>query len=171
MGVRLSVYINEIKRYRLQYRQTYRATVYLQLRFSVFKYFSLYKEAAILIRSHSAFLKRRQGSIRKSTEKTADEAKIYYAQLNPKSGELDSDELEAVSGGGCNDSDDSGSNVKDVVTLYNEVSGLACPKCGQLNCWTLTTVNYYNNGINYWKCNYCGKEVMTLNSENNSILH
>ena len=106
-----------------------------------------------------------------NVEMTADEAKTYFAQLNPKSGELDSDELEAVSGGGCNDSDDSGSNVKDVVTLYNEVSGLACPKCGQLNCWTLTTVNYHNNGINYWKCNYCGKEVMTLNSENNSILH
>ena len=106
-----------------------------------------------------------------NVEMTADEAKTYFAQINPKSGELDSDELEAVSGGGCNDSDDSGSNVKDVVTLYNEVSGLACPKCGQLNCWTLTTANYYNNGINYWKCNYCAKEVMTLNSENNSILH
>jgi predicted ribosomally synthesized peptide with nif11-like leader len=103
-------------------------------------------------------------------EMTADEAKTYFAQLNPKSGELNEDDLDLVSGG-CNDSDDSGSNVKDVVTLYNEVSGLACPKCGKLNCWTLTTVNYYNNGINYWKCNYCAKEVMTLNSENNSILH
>ena len=60
-----------------------------------------------------------------NVEMTADEAKSYFAQLNPKSGELDSDELEAVSGGGCNDSDDSGSNVKDVVTLYNEVSGLS----------------------------------------------
>ena len=29
-------------------------------------------------------------------EMTADEAKSYFAQLNPKSGELDSDELEAV---------------------------------------------------------------------------
>ena len=105
-----------------------------------------------------------------NVEMTADEAKIYYAQLNPKSGELDNDELETVVGG-CGGSKDSGGDVKDVVTLYNEVSGLACPKCGQLNCWTLTTANYYNNGINYWKCNYCGKEVMTLNSENNSILH
>ena len=103
-------------------------------------------------------------------EMTADEAKIYYAQLNPKSGELDNDELETVVGG-CGDSKDSGGDVKDVVTLYNEVSGLACPKCGKLNCWTLTTVNYHNNGINYWKCNYCEKEVMTLNSENNRILH
>ena len=104
-------------------------------------------------------------------EMTADEAAIYFAQLNPKSGELDADELEAVAGGGCGSSKDSGKTVKDPATLYNEVSGLACPKCGQLNCWTLTTINYYNNGINYWKCKFCEKEVMTLDSENNQFLH
>ena len=32
-------------------------------------------------------------------EMTADEAKSYFAQLNPKSGELDDDLLEGVSGG------------------------------------------------------------------------
>ena len=32
-------------------------------------------------------------------EITADEAKIYYAQLNPKSGELNDDDLDLVSGG------------------------------------------------------------------------
>ena len=104
-------------------------------------------------------------------EMTAEEAATYFTQLNPKSGELNADELEAVTGGGCGGSKDSGTVVKDPITLYNEVSGLACPKCGQLNCWTLTTMNYCNNGINYWKCNFCGKEVMTLNSENNAYLH
>ena len=34
-------------------------------------------------------------------EMTDEEAKIYYAQLNPKAGELDDDELETISGGGC----------------------------------------------------------------------
>ena len=36
-------------------------------------------------------------------EMTADEAATYFAQLNPKSGELDDDELDAVAGGGCSD--------------------------------------------------------------------
>ena len=34
-------------------------------------------------------------------EMTADEAATYFAQLNPKSGELDDDDLDNVSGG-CN---------------------------------------------------------------------
>lgn len=34
-----------------------------------------------------------------------DEAKTYFEQLNPKCGELDDDELDNVSGGGCNGSD------------------------------------------------------------------
>ena len=36
-------------------------------------------------------------------EMTADEAATYFAQLNPKSGELNDDELDAVAGGGCGD--------------------------------------------------------------------
>ena len=34
-----------------------------------------------------------------NVEMTADEAKTYFAQLNPKSGELDDDDLDAVAGG------------------------------------------------------------------------
>ena len=34
-------------------------------------------------------------------EMTAEEAKTYFAQLGPKSGELNDDDLDAVSGGGC----------------------------------------------------------------------
>lgn len=34
-------------------------------------------------------------------ELTAEEAKAYFEMLNPKTGELSDDELDAVSGGGC----------------------------------------------------------------------
>ena len=50
-------------------------------------------------------------------EMTVDEAKTYFAQLNPKSGELDDDELDAVAGGGCQ----SGSSGRTVVS-----SGCEC---------------------------------------------
>ena len=36
-----------------------------------------------------------------NVEMTADAAATYFAQLNPKSGELDDDELDAVAGGAC----------------------------------------------------------------------
>ena len=43
-----------------------------------------------------------------NVEMTADEAKTYFAQLNPKSGELNDDDLYAVAGGasGCSEEDD-----------------------------------------------------------------
>ncbi len=37
-------------------------------------------------------------------EMTAEEATAFFAQLNPKAGELADDELDGVSGGGCGDS-------------------------------------------------------------------
>lgn len=36
-------------------------------------------------------------------EMNEEEAKTYFAQLNPKSGELDDDDLDNVAGGGCGD--------------------------------------------------------------------
>ena len=61
---------------------------------------------------------------------TADEAATYFAQLNPKSGELDDDDLETIAGGGCNsDQIKSGDRVR-VIT------GDRCSKCG-------TTVGKY----------------------------
>ena len=50
-------------------------------------------------------------------EMTADEAKTYFAQLNPKSGELDDDDLDNVAGG-CGDPETPGEpkfNVGDQV--------------------------------------------------------
>ena len=46
----------------------------------------------------------------------AEEAAAYFAQLNPKGGELDDDDLDAVAGGGCESS-----SGKTVVT-----SGCSC---------------------------------------------
>ena len=44
-----------------------------------------------------------------NVEMTEEEAKTYFAQLSPKSGELDDDDLDAVAGGagGCGDSTNS----------------------------------------------------------------
>ena len=58
-------------------------------------------------------------------EMTADEAKTYFAQLNPKSGELDDDDLDAVAGGAC-------ANSTSDVTVGSKVrviNGYKCPKC------------------------------------------
>ena len=38
-----------------------------------------------------------------NVEMTANEAKTFFEQMNPKSGELDDDELDTVAGGGCDD--------------------------------------------------------------------
>ena len=59
-------------------------------------------------------------------EMTADEAATYFAQLNPKSGELDDDDLDAVAGGACSANDDK-LNIGDIVRV---ISGQTCPNCG-----------------------------------------
>ena len=56
---------------------------------------------------------------------TADEAATYFAQLNPKSGELGDDELDAVAGGACSSSDSSSNG-----TIVNVINGAKCPGCG-----------------------------------------
>ena len=53
-------------------------------------------------------------------EMTPDEAATYFAQLNPKSGELNDDDLDNVAGGACSNK---GQRVR--VT-----SGETCKKCG-----------------------------------------
>ena len=64
-----------------------------------------------------------------NVEMTADEAKTCFAQLNPKSGELDDDDLDAVAGGACSGSDNDNSNVA-VGDKVRVISGETCPKCG-----------------------------------------
>ena len=57
---------------------------------------------------------------------TADEAKTYFAQLNPKSGELDDDDLDNVAGGACERVDESPLIGK----IVRVTSGQTCKKCG-----------------------------------------
>ena len=59
---------------------------------------------------------------------TAEEAATYFAQLNPKSGELDDDDLDSVAGGKC----DSGkpSHGLSNGTLVRVITGSTCRKCG-----------------------------------------
>ena len=57
-------------------------------------------------------------------EMTADEAAAYFAQLNPKSGELDDDDLDNVAGGACGVGDSSNRPSVRVT------SGATCPICG-----------------------------------------
>ena len=56
---------------------------------------------------------------------TADEAATYFAQLNPKSGELSDDDLDNVAGGAC-----ATVNYPQQGTNIRVTSGQICPKCG-----------------------------------------
>ena len=44
---------------------------------------------------------------------TLEDASVYFAQLHPASGELSDDELNAVSGGGCNNSSEEDEDYED----------------------------------------------------------
>ena len=58
-------------------------------------------------------------------EMTADEAATYFAQLNPKSGELEDDDLDSVAGGACN-----GSSSSTNQNLVRVINGKSCSGCG-----------------------------------------
>ena len=60
-----------------------------------------------------------------NVEMSADEATIYFAQLNPTSGELSDDDLDNVAGGGCNDIMEKGCHSDVQITGSH-----SCPKCG-----------------------------------------
>ena len=59
-----------------------------------------------------------------SVEITAEEAKTYFAQLSPKSGELGDDDLDSVAGGAC------GSSNSSSQTIVNVINGKKCSGCG-----------------------------------------
>ena len=87
-------------------------------------------------------------------EMRADEAATCFAQLNPKSGALDDDDLDNVAGGACNGSDE-GSSVLDI-----------CPTCN----------GALNNGIGSGDtmrltCTACGAEFTAYAREGFSVLH
>ena len=93
-------------------------------------------------------------------EMTADEAATYFAQLNPKSGELGDDDLDAVAGGACGNKPTPKFAVGDHVIergLYNCDGGLF-GNC-QSRYWVVEAfMDYADHGIHYrCSCPDCGK--------------
>ena len=93
-----------------------------------------------------------------NVEMTADEAKTYFAQLNPTSGELNDDDLDSVAGGACSTIDDAKSKV----------ANLACPQCGAVGKFTHN--HSYVDG-HWWACRSCLAECWTEDAEGNSVMH
>ena len=62
-----------------------------------------------------------------AVELTPAEAATYFAQLNPVTGELSDDDLDAVSGGACAGGDNQPIKDGDAVRVIN---GKTCPNCG-----------------------------------------
>ena len=96
-----------------------------------------------------------------NVEMTADEAKTYFAQLGPKSGELN-DDLDAVAGGGCNDGERQRENEDKVIHT------IVCPKCGVLGNWS---VYHTCQGGYVWECNVCKVRGVLEESDNYSVMH
>lgn len=77
-----------------------------------------------------------------NVEMTFDEAETCFAQLNPKSGELDDDDLDNVAGGACGYAKDGRKIVEPKSRCH---TGFSCKNgCGH-------NVNYAE-----YKCNVCG---------------
>ena len=86
-------------------------------------------------------------------EITADEAKTYFAQLNPTDGELDDSELEAVAGGtGCIKQFFGKKDFVQVKMLNKE-----CPNCD--GPWAEIVTGY--NVANRLRCSMCRYELGT----------
>lgn len=96
-------------------------------------------------------------------EMTEEEAKAYYAQLHPVSGEIADDELENVSGGGCAamgiaTSHENLVNVGAKVRLHwtENLSNSYSSKCSQ--CKSNDIFILVEKGEPFWKfqCSECG---------------
>ena len=96
-----------------------------------------------------------------NVEMTADEAKTYFAQLNPKSGELDDDDLDAVAGGAC-------ARTEQARDAQDAVSSMPCPRCGAVGEWAV--LHKLKDCTDFY-CANCKVIVWTYAEENNSILH
>ena len=96
-----------------------------------------------------------------NVEMTADEAKTYFAQLGPKSGELDDDDLDAVAGGAC-------ARTGQANNAQDAVNNMPCPRCGTVGDWAL--LHKFKDNTDFY-CANCKVIVWTKAEENNSILH
>ena len=94
-------------------------------------------------------------------EMTADEASTYFAQLNPRSGELDDDDLDNVAGGAC-------ARTEQARDAQDAVSSMPCPRCGAVGDWAV--LHKLKDCTDFY-CANCKVIVWTKAEENNSILH
>ena len=94
-------------------------------------------------------------------EMTEDEAATYFAQLNPTSGELSDDDLDAVAGGAC-------ARTEQANNAQDAVSNMPCPRCGAVGEWAL--LHKFKDNTDFY-CANCKVIVWTYAEENNSILH
>ena len=94
-------------------------------------------------------------------EMTADEAATCFAQLNPKSGELNDDDLDAVAGGAC-------ARTEQARDAQDAVSSMPCPRCGAIGDWAV--LHKLKDCTDFY-CANCKVIVWTKAEENNSILH
>ena len=93
----------------------------------------------------------------KGVEMTADEASTYFAQLNPKSGELDDDDLDTVAGGACADSNNNDNPAVGVGDTVQITSEAACPTCGgKIGIVRQRKLRFYIG------CNKCDKKICDL---------
>jgi len=84
-------------------------------------------------------------------EMTEDEAKTYFAQLNPKSGELDDDDLDNVSGGSCYAGDG-----RMIVTLGYVCPEITLPRSRCPNCNTSFMIR---DTLNCVDCSTCKRQL------------
>ena len=83
---------------------------------------------------------------------TADEAKTYFAQLNPESGALSNDELDCVSGGGCGDD-------LPLYRNYTMVQEFFCTSCFRVYPASSCKVIHYEAQDDVAYCPDCKGEV------------
>ena len=86
-------------------------------------------------------------------EMTADEAATYFAQLNPKSGELSDDDLDNVSGGGCSDD-------PPLYRNYTMVHEFFCTNCFRVYPASKCKVMHFDNKDDVAYCPDCQGEVL-----------
>ena len=96
-------------------------------------------------------------------EMTADEAATYFVQLNPKSGELDDDDLDAVAGGkaGC-------LFYQSKALADQNIPNIVCPKCGAMGDWEYRGAGYHSLGF---YCRQCKLSMYLHDDEDYSVLH
>ena len=83
---------------------------------------------------------------------TFDDAKTYFAQLNPESSELDEYELDSVSGGGCGDD-------LPLYIDYSMVQDFFCPNCFRVHPASRCKVIHYEKQDDEAFCPDCNGEV------------